>query len=758
MKPIINILQHVFFILLISISIISNTNASDVVSKLDAADYINPIPRNDESITVKQNDIDHIEGMFEKISSYAQKGKLKAIAKLWSRQQFTNYMRQRTPVPFVKEPSFMNNDLEFESRLMTALSDNVLETVFTPITIDWIRGIDENRVIVLTRHQNNAPKTIKIWWWLDRIDNEWQIVDLKLASSMGISFTSMLTYSVLMAEPNKVEEIENAVILLEPILKRETEIAQDEESLKKLYKKLSDTDVSRWPKDWVEWWFSERVYLYITDAVEENVLQNEYGKEGKVGYHTDYLYALRLSAKGEYQRSNEMFYSLEDVVGFDETICQQVALNHFLQKEYPQSLSMARKSLDMNQSMWAPYYLYAAMLNQSNTKEFKQRLLQNENWLIIFDKVCANFTKDELYSVIWKFVHLMEDAGAERIAIVKWGAIAGHKLDRVGEAVRFIQYYDQFIPEEEWDDWSYIYAQALIESDTWKKAYDEAGEEKLWYFTKLASTAIALEDWPILRRIVANRQEDISDDPYGFYYKGRLYQEIEWFNNAMDMYEKVLASDVHENWKKSATNYYIYCAGYNGFWRRAYDHLNVDAKLLERIAYELYYYGHYEAIGQLIRHYERQTDQEIVTLWKPLVWYKSQGYQRACDYLNENKDQILSLCEEFSDYQFIHLYDMVAVMANLQLEHFDQALVNAKQSTARDQDPFYELVVAIWHCNNDEAIAIATKCISELNYKPETIMQSSYIAWILQEQEEVKPFVDWLESQMKNELASQETE
>lgn len=310
---------------------------------------------------------------------------------------------------------------------------------------------------------------------------------------------------------------------------------------------------------------------------------------------------------------------------------------------------------------------------------------------------------------------------ADDVDMIEARADALSLLDREAEA---IEAYRQGLTYEPDRLSLLVWMSLLLPADS----KDEIGEhlaamgEPGAAFEELAQTLLDYGDLPALGAAVAAFQKIDPAHHDTAYYAAWWHRESGRPREALTVLQNARVSDPEE----AIHHRYLACSLRIelGEAIAAYRESEHPGETFEWIAAALDEHQDFATLAELLSARDERQPEAGPTIWRAVL-LRSRGEEKAAaDYLLEHRSVLAT-------EEWIEQYEWHLLLALIGAQRYEEALAEARRSTARDGDPYYELVVHAHAGDAKQAISVAEK-LEEIGYEISGLYYDSLLSEALQ--------------------------
>lgn len=247
--------------------------------------------------------------------------------------------------------------------------------------------------------------------------------------------------------------------------------------------------------------------------------------------------------------------------------------------------------------------------------------------------------------------------------------------------------------------------EAMAGQEKHLEAYADAPDE-YQAFAWLAGDLVDRENAAALHQLVKSHALRDADDTWLPYYEGEAYVLEDRFDEADAAYARGMEMELDEKERQIYLQARVYARFRGGKGLSAYTDLGRSDQVFGQLA-QLCVREHGEdLLGKLIA--ERRKDapgEPALARWEAELAFMLKDYARVLGALNAQAEALAA------DEKLTLRCEELRILSLLRLKRLDAALAEAKASTARDGDPYYEAIVQAVGGNVEAAAAAIASCV-----------------------------------------------
>ena len=260
-----------------------------------------------------------------------------------------------------------------------------------------------------------------------------------------------------------------------------------------------------------------------------------------------------------------------------------------------------------------------------------------------------------------------------------------------------------------------LYFSSMRQAGKARQAYDES-DDPGDAFIQLASDMYWDDQIETLRELSEAHIQRVPADPWGHYYAGVCMTELESYADADRHFADAMQRATDDTMRDDIRYEWVDCLNRAGRWRDVPERVGRDDATIDQVMWHLVNQGDPQALDEFLAAHAGARP----TIGRAYVYSLQGAHAMAADYLATYRE---ALRTEDSIYS----YDDLAVRSLIRAERFVDALKLAKESTAYDDDPYYELIVHIASGETDQAIDTAQACLDTGYYTVEEFYDDDLI-------------------------------
>lgn len=237
----------------------------------------------------------------------------------------------------------------------------------------------------------------------------------------------------------------------------------------------------------------------------------------------------------------------------------------------------------------------------------------------------------------------------------------------------------------------------------------QAAPDKPSAFRQIGDWILDDEDWSPLKEVIALHERQHGSDPYMHYCKAQLHMEAAEWAQALGVLDGALvlqASTEDHDLLERSWRFVMYRLD-KGL--EAYQRPGSQDKAFSQLTGLCLADEKYELLTQLAEEHRKNSPAAPeIPIALARMRFQQKNYEQALAEIQKIDPKTVT-----DDGQLTWWLENIAVRANIRLGRLDAAMSAARKSTARDDDPYYEVVVAICGKNLAEAQAAVEKWVGQ---------------------------------------------
>jgi hypothetical protein len=265
------------------------------------------------------------------------------------------------------------------------------------------------------------------------------------------------------------------------------------------------------------------------------------------------------------------------------------------------------------------------------------------------------------------------------------------------------------------------YFDAMLELEQSLKAYSAAPDPG-FAFTYLAEELADRADAETLTLLVALHRRSNAEDKWLPFYTGRAHAILGDFKRAEQAFAAGMSAVTDEADRETYRWWRVDARCEAGYGLKAYSEIDPKEATFAQLAERFWYDDNYGDLSALIAAHKKGVPKDpALAYWEAEVCFEKRDYEQAVRLLAANRTSL------FADDERVGRAESVLVRSLARLKRFDEALVEARESTRRDGDPYFELVVHAVAGDVENAARVLGECIKQ-GYHIETFYEDLDIA------------------------------
>jgi hypothetical protein len=280
--------------------------------------------------------------------------------------------------------------------------------------------------------------------------------------------------------------------------------------------------------------------------------------------------------------------------------------------------------------------------------------------------------------------------------------------------LRAIKKMQQMDDDEELEYFVTSYLDAMIEADAAIEGYRGA-PDPAQAFTYLADSLQYGESTKLLRELIAAHRAARPDDLWSFYYLGIAEAKDKKFAAAEKAFREGMRFTLNTEILDQFRDARVQAAFDNKQGLAAYERIPPRRATFVQLA-ELYLDADdAQGFAALIAAHRKSDPRDAnLAVWEAESHWRNKRYADVIKTLRSNRDAIIDQSEDA-----VWEYEDHMIRALVRTQRFDEAMVLAKASTARDEDPWYEVMVNAARGDVVSTMRLIQQSIDEQGYEAE---------------------------------------
>ncbi|MHC5020886.1 MAG: tetratricopeptide repeat protein [Planctomycetota bacterium] len=339
--------------------------------------------------------------------------------------------------------------------------------------------------------------------------------------------------------------------------------------------------------------------------------------------------------------------------------------------------------------------------------------------------------EEERYATVERLCDVLTKLAPDDPNVAYYRAIVWIKRDQrhADAAALLAEPLDRLSPEW-WESYAREYCIAMRSAGKPLEAYARL-ERKPFAFEKLAPWLETNEDWATLEKLLAAHKANAPFDPWLRLYQGALHEGRKEWAEARRRYAEGERMVEEEDDRTEFRRRRVRAAFHAGDWEDAYLKIGPSRQVFRWLASLMLDHDQGEALVKLCEvHTKHDAGDEGVASWFAEGYFMLGRYAKAIEHA---RPLLTHEDEELWGYA-----ERRIVLSAIELKDWPVAMEVAEGSTARDDDPYWELVVAGARGDATAAAPLMAKMV-ELGYEADTFWHAPHVA------EALEKHPDWAE-------------
>jgi tetratricopeptide (TPR) repeat protein len=353
-------------------------------------------------------------------------------------------------------------------------------------------------------------------------------------------------------------------------------------------------------------------------------------------------------------------------------------------------------------------------LPEDEKGEITDRFLRFRRPQELFEEVAAAFLEEEDVDALEAIVEGLERHAADDPNVAYYGAQAKFLRGQYEAAAAMLPPVFARV-EDEQDRHFYVelYLDCMLQAGKQQEGYSNAPNKRdaLEYLAGCLLYEDRVDDLePLLDRF----QADFPDDPLGHYYRGDMHFYRDEYTQADEAYARASAEGPDEDLQGLIRWSRIACWYHQGRALEAYREFGPDSDTFEQLAEMLRWDEKGKVLAELVALHERSEGRSAQSVhWLAQSEFLKTNYQVAVNLLTDQHELVF----QDEDPEQMARCEDILIRSLLRMDRTWEALRHAKVSTARDDDPYFEVVVYAVQGDTGRCADAVEKCLDTGYYE-----------------------------------------